>query len=1279
MTCSPMRAQKKRVAGSKQNDGGGGAATRHCERGREGKGHRLDGTPGEERSWLSAPLYKQFILIVVFLATFLVTDGSSTASEAWEGAPPCYIPLGLTLPLLLCGGIRYVPLLFLSSLLAAAVNYHRPMLSWCGIPGATLTYLGYVAGVALLRGRWRIDTKLGSLRDVGRFVVIFFTFEVFNAVLGMLTLLGDGLIPRSAILKTMVDWWASDAIAMVTLAPFLLVHITPRVGSWLTAGSRSEPLLPWLRSLSRIEILEMAIQAASVLLAIWLLFGFAPATPYQPLYLLFIPIIWVAVRRGLAGATITTMAITLGMTFAAWVTQAHRGSLPRLQLAMLALGLTGLCLGAVVSERGRAEKEVRWSEAGLKEAQRIARLGSWTIDPETHQVTWTDELYRMLGLDPSLPPPRFPEQERMFTPDSWKRLSDNLEQSLRTGAAYELELETVRPDASKGWILARGEPRRNERGALKILSGIAQDITDRKRWEAELQSKTALLEAQANSTIDGILVVDDHSRRLLLNQRLIDLFRIPPEILDTEGDRRMLEYVVTLMKDPESFLARVQYLYQHPSETSRDELELKDGNILDRYSSPIVGKDGKCYGRIWTFRDITERKLAEQELVRARQAAESANKAKSEFLANMSHEIRTPLNGVLGMADLLLDSELSKEQRDDLQILKSSGDSLLGLINDILDFSKIEAGKLELDLIEFNLHDFIAETARAMALRAHQKQLELVCWVEPDVPAEVVGDPGRLRQTLVNLIANAVKFTERGEVVLHVQCLGQSELGLELQFSVADTGIGIAPEKQSLIFGAFSQADASTTRSYGGTGLGLAISSRLVDLMGGRIWLESTVGQGSTFHFTVRFGVGKGTRASTVSPTQPAELLHVPAIVVDDNATNRTVLTKMTSGFGMDVTAADSGAGALKAMRQAREAGKCLRLAIIDGHMPGMDGFELAEQIRQDPQLAGAVIMMLTSAGQKGDAARCRELGVSAYLLKPVRKADLLAAIRIALGEEVAGSSLTHARRDERGPIVRDLRVLLVEDNLVNQTVGLRTLQKLGCNTSVANNGIEALSMLSEQVFDVVLMDVQMPEMDGLTATQHIRASEKSTDRHIPIIAMTARAMQGDKEMCLAAGMDGYIAKPINRRELEAVLRHCTLGMERSELKTETDNPATPESASLPGWNPKDLLERMGGDEKLLREVAEIFLEETPKLMLRLQQAVASRDAHLIQTSAHSLKGDLSYFGVSAAQKARELEDMGQENHLERTAEVLAALDCEVAALTKAVRRVLQGNAAHGG
>jgi diguanylate cyclase (GGDEF)-like protein/PAS domain S-box-containing protein len=417
----------------------------------------------------------------------MVSDGSSAASQAWEGSPPTYWPVGLSVALFLVAGPSQAPLVFFSGLVAALVNYHRPLFSWCGIPGVFALYIGYLGAAILLRNRWRIDLRLASLRDTGRFLLVFLVAEVFTAVAGMLTLLGDGLIHRSDVARTIINWWASDAIALITFTPLLLIFVAPQIDSWLKSEPAS-PLLPAVSArFSRPEIFEIAAQCASVVLAIWLVFGFAPAIPYQPLYLLFVPVIWVAVRRGLPGAVLTVFAINVGLTLAAGLTQASHGSLPRLQLAMLALGSTGLCLGAVVSEGKRAEEQLRRSEAGLHEAQRVSRLGGWSFDPKSGNVTWTEELYRILGFDPSLPPPRFSEQEKIFTPESWQRLNVEFDKTLTTGIPYEIELETVHPDGDTGWILARGEPQRNPAGVINSMSGSVLDITERKRAEKQVQ------------------------------------------------------------------------------------------------------------------------------------------------------------------------------------------------------------------------------------------------------------------------------------------------------------------------------------------------------------------------------------------------------------------------------------------------------------------------------------------------------------------------------------------------------------------------------------------------------------------------------------------------------------------------------------------------------------------------------------------------------------------------------------------------------------------------
>ena len=664
--------------------------------------------------------------------------------------------------------------------------------------------------------------------------------------------------------------------------------------------------------------------------------------------------------------------------------------------------------------------------------------------------------------------------------------------------------------------------------------------------EKRVSERTAYLNALIENSPLAIMVVDSAKNVQLCNPAFEQLFQYSKlEILGKPMERLLVagepleeahgDSKQALSGKPTSLLTR----------RMRKDLTLVD---VELHHVPLV-VNGEVVGSLRIYQDISERKRTEDALQQAKDNAEAASRAKSEFLANMSHEIRTPMNGIMGMTELVLDTELDTEQREYLNMAKISADSLLSVINDILDFSKIEAGKLEIDAIEFHLGDNLGDTMKTLSLRAHQKGLELAYDLQSDVPDGVVGDPGRLRQVIVNLVGNAIKFTEKGEVIVYVSVESRTPEDVQLHFTIADTGIGIRKEKQTAIFEAFTQADGSMTRTYGGTGLGLTISTRLVELMKGKIWVESQLGEGSRFHFTVRFGL-QNDSVRKVIPSDPMVLRDMRVLIVDDNETNRHILVKMISIWHAKPLAVDSGAKAIITLREGQGLGRSFPLILLDAQMPEMDGFALVECIKRNPEWETATIMMLSSAGQRGDARRCRELGVAAYLTKPVRQAELLDAILAALGtkpkkEAQAGLITRHSLREDH----RHLRILLVEDNTVNQLVALRMLEKRGHTVMVVGNGREALAAIEKTAYELIFMDVQMPEMDGLEATAAIRSKEKLTGGHVPIVAMTAHAMADDEDRCRAAGMDGYLSKPLRPEQLDDLLRSYSTISAPAELQ----------------------------------------------------------------------------------------------------------------------------------
>ncbi len=673
---------------------------------------------------------------------------------------------------------------------------------------------------------------------------------------------------------------------------------------------------------------------------------------------------------------------------------------------------------------------------------------------------------------------------------------------------------------------------------------------------------------------------------------------------------------------------------------------------------PVHDESGHLSRWIAIQSDVTRRRQTEEALRAAKQAAETSSRSKSEFLANMSHEIRTPLNAILGMTELALTTDLNSEQRDYLKTVQSSADTLLHLLNDVLDVSKIEAGRMEIEDINFNLAEVVRETLKALAVKAHEKGLELAVHMAMDIPQYLRGDPTRIRQVLFNLVGNAIKFTEQGEVVVEVEQQWQTVESVCLHFSIRDTGIGIPQGRLQKIFDSFTQVDSSMARRFGGTGLGLTITSQLLRMMNGKIWVQSEEGEGSTFHFTVQLKLGEAPPSAT--PTADASVLAGKhALIVDDNATNRRILQQLLLHWGMKPTQCDSAASALQTIESAAKNRTRFDLVLLDAMMPVTDGFRLAELMKQRRDLECGTVMMLSSADRPNSAARCRELGIDTSLVKPVSASALLEAVLAALSDSPKQSeddldSPMLAEFVQSPKPIRSLRVLVVDDHKPNRKLAIRILERRGHKCESACDGEEAVAAFTSSSFDLVLMDVQMPETDGLEASRAIRARERSTGAHVPIIAMTAHAMTGDRERCLSAGMDGYLSKPIRARELLEKLA-MTVGPAPPALQLEPQE----QPATVVDW--PSALRNVGNEQELLVEVTQVLIGELTPMMNLVREAADREDADSLARAVHPLKGSLMFLGeTQAGQTAEEIEELAREGDLANLRQLFVGLEKQV-------------------
>ncbi|MFZ4774325.1 MAG: response regulator [Terrimicrobiaceae bacterium] len=866
------------------------------------------------------------------------------------------------------------------------------------------------------------------------------------------------------------------------------------------------------------------------------------------------------------------------------------------------------------------------------------------------------------------------KQSGNFYQDLWQRIS--------TGEEWRGEFENKKKNGEPYWEAASISPIRDENGTIVHFLGVKEDITARKLAENRALHERALLNQLINTIPDMIYFKDTECRFVKVNDTLVRHFGLHDQsemIGRTDADFYPGDFAKKTLKDDRCVVETGRILVGLEEQET-----LPDGTTrwFSATKVPLRDSDGKIIGLMGITREITGIKLSENKLresnvqlqaalIRAGELtgkADAANRAKSEFLANMSHEIRTPMNGVIGMTDLLLETSLHPEQREYAEAIQSCGESLLSLINDILDFSKVEAGQLVLESLDFDLRTTMDDALEILAFKAQDKGLDLVCIVADDVPEVLRGDPGRLRQILFNLIGNAIKFTQKGGITVHVGRLTEKESSTTLRFSVTDTGIGIPADKHSFIFSKFTQADLSTTREFGGSGLGLAICRQLVQLFEGEIGVTSEPGSGSTFYFTAVFG--KPDPGTTRKSPKEADLTGVKVLVTDDFKTNRVLAKTLLRSWGCIPDEASDADSALVKLRQAAREGAPYAAALLDMHMPGMDGAELGSVIKNDDEIKSVRLVMLTSLGKRGDAERLAGVGFSGYLPKPIRPAFLRKCLALVLGREKATGSDREliTRHTVSENTKKRLRILVAEDNTTNRIIAIKMIEKLGHAADAVGNGREAVESLRRMPYDIVIMDCQMPVMDGFEATRMIRdPSSGVRNPQIPIIALTAHAMKGDRELCLEAGMDDYLTKPVHPAELAATIERCNPG--RFPASEPAPAPLSRGMEDLQDFDLPGYLDRTMNDRELATEIAEAFLADAPILFSQLSAAIAEGNAEAAGKFAHTLKGSCANMGGDVLSHiAAQMQTAGKERNLSLLRQLLPAAETSLQVLVQALK-----------